>query len=755
MRKSALLLLLLLAVQLPAQVISSSRWTDLFSYNNVLAIREDNGKLIAATENGIFYYTLATGEITKLSKANGLHEVKISAFDYNPENKIGLVGYQNGSLDVITPEGITYVVDIPIATGYNGNKKINHISITGNLAVISVGYGVSIFRLDRKEFADSSFFTNSGQYEAAREAIIKDNTVYAATASGLKSHEINTTFAIYSTWGTLADGNISHVANSDVLAFTDGSVVRYGKDNVFNVLPGSFSGIQDVVVSGGYIVVTDMAGLSVYTAAGAFIRNHSTTEALNTGIYASNSIFAGTRFSGIKTESGNSLKPDGPYHSTSYKITLQDDKIWVSTGNRGERYNTALPSPLNLGFYHYTGTEWVYPSYFRTSGFGFNVMDVVANPADLTEVFFTNYSQQVGQGTYKMKYNSTSKDFDFVKVYTTGSGPSYGRPVGLAFDDKNNLYGSVAFLDIVNPTGDDTGLMAYDRAADVFRYKSLQIGSGVQKPVISDGLIWIPTPRTRSRLAAVDYKGTTSVNDDMVYVMDINNGFPSNSQGVISVAIDKSGDAWIGTDNGLRVLQSAASSIKDKPKAEPVIIEENGVGEELFRDTSILQIAVDGGNQKWVSVNGGGVFFLSATGEQTIKHFTKENSPLPNNSVTDIKVDNKTGKVYFVTLDGIMVYQGDVLNVTENFGEVLVYPNPVVAAKYKENVKIRGLAEKTNIRITDAAGNLVHQAVSRGGYYEWNLNNHRGVRVASGIYYVLMTNADGTDTATAKIAVVN
>ena len=56
---------------------------------------------------------------------------------------------------------------------------------------------------------------------------------------------------------------------------------------------------------------------------------------------------------------------------------------------------------------------------------------------------------------------------------------------------------------------------------------------------------------------------------------------------------------------------------------------------------------------------------------------------------------------------------------------------------------------------TDAAGNLVHQAVSRGGYYEWNLNNNRGVRVASGIYFVLMTNADGTDTATAKIAVVN
>ncbi|MDO4225099.1 MAG: T9SS type A sorting domain-containing protein, partial [Bergeyella zoohelcum] len=65
-----------------------------------------------------------------------------------------------------------------------------------------------------------------------------------------------------------------------------------------------------------------------------------------------------------------------------------------------------------------------------------------------------------------------------------------------------------------------------------------------------------------------------------------------------------------------------------------------------------------------------------------------------------------------------------------------------------------GLAEKTNIRIVDTAGNLVHQAVTRNGFYEWDLMN-KGKRVASGIYFVLMTNEDGTDKATAKIAVVN
>ena len=85
----------------------------------------------------------------------------------------------------------------------------------------------------------------------------------------------------------------------------------------------------------------------------------------------------------------------------------------------------------------------------------------------------------------------------------------------------------------------------------------------------------------------------------------------------------------------------------------------------------------------------------------------------------------------------------------------MVYPNPVVYAQFKGKVTIKGLAEKTNIRITDAAGNIVHSAVARSGYYEWDLNNQRGKRVASGIYFVLMTNEDASDKATAKIAVVN
>ena len=741
MKKIIPFLLLLFSLQFSAQIISSSRWSDLFSYNNVLAIREDNGKLIAATENGIFFYTPATGEITKLSKANGLHEVKISAFDYNPETKIGLVGYKNGAMDVITPEGITYVVDIPIAAGYNGEKRINHISITGNLAVISVNYGVSIFRLDKKEFGDSAFFINNGVYEAAKEAVIKDNSVYVATATGLKSHEMNVTFPIFSSWNTVNAGNFSQISVGSTIAYSNLNTVYSGNGTTFTALPKGFNSIRDITVTPQNIIVADALEISIFTSTGAFVKSFDFGEQLNTGFFSNSKIFAGTKTSGIKNEAGDFLKPDGPYSNTSYKIDLLGNQLLISSGGR-DAYDT--PVFNNFGYYHFNGTNWVYPNFFKTFPGPLNVMDAVMNPAKPSEIFFVNWTPIDGQkGIYRMEND------EYKNIYAS-TGNWLNRVAGLTFDENNQLFVSSA------ANSDKIGFYYYIPASDSFNLVNVINSGSTQKPFTKNGILYIPAPFFGGGgLLIYDYKNTpTQLGDDRFKMIRKNNNLPAD--GVVSAAIDKNDDVWIGTRIGLRILQNPSAAIdEDNPRTEPIIIEENGVGEELFRDSPILQIEVDGGNQKWVSVDEGGVFYLSSDGQKTFNHFTKQNSPLPTNSVTDIKVDKQTGKVYFVTLDGVMVYQGDVLNVNENFGEVLVYPNPVVYANYKGNVRIRGLAEKTNIRITDAAGNLVHQAVAKGGYYEWNLNNQRGVRVASGIYFVLMTNSDGTDTATAKIAVVN
>ena len=745
MKKNTLVFLfVLLFINAFAQ--NNSKWSDLFSYNNVLAFKENNGKIIAATENGVFYYDTTSGEIKKLSKANGLHEVKISAFDYNPETNVAIIGYQSGNLDVVTDDAITYVVEIPLSQSYTGSKSINNISINGDKAVISVGYGVSIFNVNRKEFGDTCFFFNGSTYEKVLEATIKDDVVYAVTGSSLKYHPLDVTFSVYTSWSSVV-GAYTQIDSKDILALATNTNVYYGNVGGFVAIPQSFTKVKDVRLKNSNIVIADLNKVYVYNTSGVLQKTVDISEEVNTANIIGNTVYTGTQFSGIYDENKNSYKPDGPYSNISYKVNLLGNQIWVATGGR-EEYNT--PTYTNLGYYHYDGTKWNYPDYFKTSTFQWNILDVKPNPVKPTEVYFTNYSFFSGQkGIYKMENNS------FVKAYLQEpSVPYNNRVVGLTFDEQNNLLCSAGFFNTPNqPTA---GFYYYNIATDSFTKVPVASTYRSNDVFTKDGVLYAPSPyENGGGLIVYNYNNTLSqMGDDASKVINKTNGTPED--GIISAVIDKNDDLWLGGFTGLRVLPGASSILTTQnPKAEPIVITQNNIPEELFKDLKIISIDVDSGNQKWVSVEGGGVFYLSSNGENTIQHFTKLNSPLPDDTVTDVKVDQKTGKVYFSTYDGIVVYQGDVINVSADFGNVKVYPNPVVTAQYKGNVKITGLAEKTNIRITDAAGNLVHQNVAKGGYYEWNLNNQRGVRVASGIYFVLMTNEDGTDKATAKIAVVN
>lgn len=738
------------------QVISSAKWQDVFSYNNVSHIREDNGKILAVAENGIFTYDTKSGEVSKyLSKVNGLHNVNITAFDYNPENKIGLVGYADGSLDVITDEGVTYIIDAPINTLYTGSKRINHISIHENQAVISADYGVSLFRLEKKEYGET-FFSNT----PAKESTIMGNVVYSIIGDKILSFDMQnaslTNFNIANHWTNFKSGNFSNITSKgEILAYSEGNNLMING----NTIPLS-KPIKDININEEKIIANTNTSTFVYDANGNLITSQDSNKPLNTSWFSNNTIFAGSKENGLY-DFNNFYAPSGPYKNRATRLTLHNDKIWVAAGGLNGEFSNINPQVFSsLGFYFYNGSEWIYPSYFKenTANQYFNILDVVGNPSDYRETFFANYSTAIGQGFYQFIYNDTIKDFELKKYYSEEqSNQWYNRPVGLVYDDKNNLFATSAFYSKNNTNY--VRYAQYSKSSDTFVYNSIEkptdIGGGIQKPIYHSGVLYIPISRSPI-FAIIDLNNTpTNLSDDSIHILNENSGLISGYGGrAISASLDNENQLWIGSRYGLRVTNSISSNNLQDIKAQPIIIEEKGLGEELFRDAMILQIETDASNHKWVSIDEGGVFYLSPNGQQTIYHFTKENSPLPNNSVRDIKVDKRTGKVYFATLEGMVTFQSDVKDTNSNFGEVLVYPNPVIYSQHKGNVRIKGLAEKTFIRITDSAGNLVHQAEARGGWYDWDLT-HKGKRVASGIYFVLMTNADGTDTATAKIAVIN
>ena len=65
------------------------------------------------------------------------------------------------------------------------------------------------------------------------------------------------------------------------------------------------------------------------------------------------------------------------------------------------------------------------------------------------------------------------------------------------------------------------------------------------------------------------------------------------------------------------------------------------------------------------------------------------------------------------------------------------------------------------MKILDVAGNLVYETnviegqQLQGGKVVWNKTNLAGKNVASGIYIVLLSNEDATETSSTKIAIIN
>jgi hypothetical protein len=76
-----------------------------------------------------------------------------------------------------------------------------------------------------------------------------------------------------------------------------------------------------------------------------------------------------------------------------------------------------------------------------------------------------------------------------------------------------------------------------------------------------------------------------------------------------------------------------------------------------------------------------------------------------------------------------------------------VYPNPV-RPQYDGTVKIAGLINRANVKITDIAGNLVYEAISEGGTMEWDTT---ALVIQGGLgVYDFISAQDGVETKVKK-----
>jgi hypothetical protein len=170
----------------------------------------------------------------------------------------------------------------------------------------------------------------------------------------------------------------------------------------------------------------------------------------------------------------------------------------------------------------------------------------------------------------------------------------------------------------------------------------------------------------------------------------------------------KDGSIWMGTDKGIKIYYSPQRLFDEPnpPQSIPVVVIRNSdtLVELVLGSEAVRSIKVDGGNRKWVGTENAGVFLLSPDGKTELFHFTKDNSPLPSNSVYSIAIDGETGDVYFGTDKGLVSFRYTATDGKENYENLKIFPNPV-RENFNGYISISGLKDNSEVKSPMPSGN--------------------------------------------------
>lgn len=755
MRRAATLIFLLFALSSFGQ--GNQPWRSFFSYNNTIDIAQSGGRVYAASENAIFSKGLVTNELKTVTSVDGLKAENITAIHHSTAYNKTLVGNSNGQLLVINADNsIRNVIDITEETTVQPNKKkINHIYEFQGKAYLSCDFGIAVFDLATLEFGDTYYMGPLGAEIPVLQCTVSHNYIFAATPlNGIRAAQFgHPNLNDYNQWTEFVPGQWLGVVAYNGNLFAAGSTgtlfkLQDGNLVVFAQLP---SPVIDLREANGYMVATSAIRVNVYNSdliqvsQTDFIPNE--TVKFSCATVVSETLFIGTQEKGVFSSPLNSsffqnITPDGPLRNSVWAIEKSANFLWAVFGG----YNFYLTPDLSThGISKFTPQGWIDIPYEDVFG-AKSLVDIAVNPNNENQVFVASYHSgllKIENDEPIVLYNENNSNNQLEPLEIPGY--TSLRINGLNFDRSGNLWMTNSRtekpLKVLKADGSWMSLNSFEDVT------SNPEADDYSKMIIDkNGTKWIAS-RDNGVIAFNESQG-----GKFIVISGEAGNLPNDY--VKSLAIDNRNQLWIGTVRGLRVLSGVDRfSTENELTTSAIIIIEEDLAQELMYEQTITDIVVDGSNNKWLATAGAGAFLVSPDGQKTIFHFTRENSPLPSNTINDIEIDSATGEVFFATDRGMVSYQGTSTKAEDNLNNVYVFPNPVRPG-FEGDVNISGLIDKANIKITDIEGNLVYETTSEGGTVLWDTRAFGRYKVASGVYMIFIASDDGLQTKVKKVMIV-
>lgn len=761
-KKLSLIIILLLLNPVYSQTDYSNRWEDFFSYNNVKDFIKVDNKIYAMVDNSIFIYDEFNGETNKLSSVNGLSGETATSIHYSNTHERLVIGYENGLIEILDQNGnITIEPDISNFS-LSAERTILNITEYNNKLYLSTPFAIVEYDIENLVFGDTFFIGDNSSEIKINEILIHQDKIYAATEDGIYSADVNNPNLIdFNNWTKYFNGPFTSIQVFEDKIFTSKYRVLYEVTSTFNLVNlQSFSArILKLKSSNTYLSVALQRNAYFFDTSMnqvgsiASVSGSDKYFTLNASYAQDETIYLGTKEFGIlktsflDTLTFEEIHPQGPTSNNIFSITAERNQLWVVYGGYNSSYNFL---GKKLGYSHFINNEWFNTQY----DIDYPLRDLVSitmDPQHENKAYISSWYDGI-------LVVEDDLPVEIINSSNSGLEPLFGAVVlvdGTTFDKQGNFWATNGYIDNKLKKRSSSGSWSSIDLSSI----STSSASGLNELIIdNNNSIWIGTRRNGA------YVYNENGDRKRALITEPTKGSLPDPN-VRTIVSDKSNRIWIGTQKGMVVFYNASGLFEaDIYDAEPIIILDDGIPKKLLGDQPVNTISIDGADNKWFGTDGGGALQSNPNGRETLNIFNTSNSPLPSNNILKIKVDTSNGKVYFATAKGIVAFNSEVAPFGDTLDEVYAYPNP--AKKQHEIITIDGrngthLPQGTNVKILDTAGYLVYETnviegqELQGGKVVWDKTNLAGTKVASGIYIVLLSNKDNTETSKTKIAIIN
>jgi len=736
-------------------------WREHLPYNNAKVIAVTPSRVYCATNLALFYYNKTDYSLNTLSKINLLSDLEPGYIAYSDKHEKLIIGYTNGNIDILINDSKYNFPDIK-EKSIIADKSINHILIYDDFALLSTGFGIIKFNLQKNEFTDSYIIGDGGSYLKVNSTAIFNDTIYALTDNGIKKAFLNNPFlGNHENWNN--EENIlnpnsrfysSVVFNNKLfivneLQKEDSCHINIYDGHMWDTIP-NLNNIKSLSSSEQYLVVTRASIINIFDTSLTQVKNDWISN-IEYAVYNDHKLWMASSKEGLvlydENHNDEPIIPNGPSSNIIFNIYNNNGSILVARGG----YNTRIGERSYTWPEIYSFTDETWTNFTDDKD---NVTQT-KSMRDVVDFAAQNNPNKYMVGTwfyglFEVENNKVTHIYN-----SENTNGVLGNVIGgMTYDDYGNLYVVCNYTDypfVVKTPDNKWYKYKYDGIwGDLVYNASRKLINTFNNDK------WTISTRGKGIYVYNDNRTPEYEADDTYTQFDLRDETSVIDQQLNDIVQDVEGAIWIATSSGVAVYDYPEYALREDKtmyaRIPQLVVE--GYLKGLLEGENVTCIAVDGANRKWLGTEGGGLFLVSDDGTQQLISLNTDNSKLFSNNIISVAINQANGEVFIGTDKGLQSYKSTSTENKENYNEIYAFPNPV-KGDYNGLITVRGLMYNTNVKITDMAGRLVFETLSNGGDAIWNGHDMSGNKVAAGVYLVLCSNPDGSESEATKILIVN